>query len=71
MVRKGLVALLALVLLFSTVSAGVLAEGGTFLIGTYLQLTGIIRDSMMIAKADKWIKSNSVRYYIEFHTSTN
>ncbi len=40
MVRKSLVVLLALAMLLSTVGVGALAEGGTFLIGTYLQLTG-------------------------------
>lgn len=40
MVKRALVAFLALVMLLSLLSAGALAESKTFLIGTYLQLTG-------------------------------
>ena len=40
MAKRALVALLVLVLLLSTAGVGVLAEGSTFLIGTYLQLSG-------------------------------
>lgn len=40
MIRKGLIALMVLVLLLSGLSLSALAEGKTFLIGTYLQLTG-------------------------------